>query len=157
MIRPAAALLLAMVAALPQAALAQGKAKQCLTSAEAQADRLVRHGVFLREAANRCDEIVPGLREKWTAFDKANGPRLRQQTERRMKVFQREFKDEWKQAMTYFDARLVTYHRHMPLTKPFCDNVAALFAELDRKGWGALVKQSKAVQDQVTIDYKVCQ
>ncbi|HLO75362.1 MAG TPA: hypothetical protein VK196_02770 [Magnetospirillum sp.] len=151
---------LALAAALlgvPTAAAAQVKFKRCLSSTEIQVEQLVRHGVFLREAGNRCDEMVPGTARKWRAFDERFGPRLKQQTDRRAKLFQREFKQDALKVRTYFDGRLVTYHRNVPLTVAYCTQADEMLDDITKRGWGGFTEQAKVVQNEVLLDYKACQ
>lgn len=129
---------------------------RCFTEAEVLAEQLVRHGVLLREASGRCDEYLPGSAKLWTDFNQSFGPRLLQQTERRRKVFQREFANDWTRVMTYFDGRLVTYHRHYPLTLAYCTMINELLDENGKRGWKSFVEQAKTTQNEVLLDYKTC-
>lgn len=153
------AAVLAAVAAGPRDTYAQTRAKpsRCLTAADVKTEQLVRHGIFLREAGNRCDEWVPGTRQKWLDFDGRFGTRLRSQTDRRIRMFQRAFRDDAVKVMTYFDGRLVTYHRHYPLSEGYCRNVDELLDEVRKRGWGGFTKQAEVIQNEVHLDYKVCQ
>lgn len=135
---------------------AQVKFKRCLSPAELQVEQLVRQGVFLRESARRCNEITPGSGKLWTDFDQKFGVRLKQQTDRRAKLFQREFKDDALKVRTYFDGRLVTYHRNVPLTIAYCENIDKMLIEVSKRGWGAFTKQSKVLENEVLLDYKAC-
>jgi hypothetical protein len=146
-----------VLAALPVAAGAQVKFKRCLSQAEMQTEQLVRQGVFLREAANRCDEMVPGTAKKWKDFDQRFGARLKSQTDRRAKLFQREFKQDALKVRTYFDGRLVTYHRNVPLTVAYCEHADEMLDEIAKGGWGAFTTQAKLLQNEVLLDYKSCQ
>lgn len=154
-VRMGVAALLA-VAVLSPAAAQRAKPKRCLSEAEVLTEQLVRHGIFLREAGNRCDEWVPGTRQKWLDFDAKYGSRMLKQTERRIKFFQREFKDEAVKVMTFFDGRLVTYHRYYPSSQAYCTNVDKLLTEAVKRGWGGFTTQAKTVQNEVHLDYKVC-
>lgn len=140
----------------PGSAWAQVKFKRCLSEAEIQVEQLVRHGVFLRESANRCDEMLPGTAKKWTAFDNRFGRRLKQQTDRRAKLFQREFRQDALKVRTYFDGRLVTYHRNVPLTSAYCTQANRMLDEITKRGWNGFTEQAKVVQNEVRQDYKVC-
>ena len=140
----------------PGGAWAQVKFKRCLSDTEIQVEQLVRHGVFLRESANRCDEMLPGTAKKWTAFDERFGPRLKQQTDRRAKLFQREFRQDALKVRTYFDGRLVTYHRNVPLTVAYCTQANRMLDEVTKRGWNAFADQAKVVQNEVRLDYKAC-
>ncbi|MCR6631553.1 MAG: hypothetical protein NVV74_16745 [Magnetospirillum sp.] len=146
-----------LVLALPAEALAQVKFKRCLSDTEMAVEQLIRHGVFLREAANRCDEMKPGTAAKWKAFDQRFGPRLKQQTDKRAKLFQREFKQDALKVRTYFDGRLVTYHRNVPLTVAYCEHADDMLDEIGKRGWNGFTAQAKVVQNEVLLDYKSCQ
>lgn len=150
------ALAVAVLAA-PTAALAQVKMKRCLSPAEIQVEGMVRQGIFLREAANRCDSMVPGTAKKWKAFDQKFGARLKQQTDKRAKLFAREFKKDELKVRTYFDGRLVTYHRNVPLTTAYCTNANKQLDDVTKRGWNALAEQSKVLRDEIIMDYKSCQ
>jgi len=144
-----------MLLAAPAAA--QVKFKRCLTEGEVKVEKLVRHGIFLREGGNRCDEYYnPGTAKMWRDFDSKFGTRLAQQTARRKKVFEREFKDNPVEVMTYFDGRLVTYYRYYPLSVAYCGHVDKLLKEVSKSGWGAFAKQSEIVQADVIHDMRVC-
>lgn len=137
---------------------AQAKFKRCLTQAEVKVEKLVRHGIFLREGGNRCDaDYNPGTAKMWKDFDTRFGQRLAQQTGRRKKLFDREFKGNALEVMTYFDGRLVTYYRHYPLSVAYCGQVDRLLKEVTKSGWNAFAKQSEIVQADVIQDLKVCQ
>lgn len=151
------AFVVAVLAVQPAAAWAQQVAfKRCLSTGEVQVEQLVRHGVFLRESANRCDDMLPGSAKKWKAFDERYGPRLKQQTDKRAKLFQREFKQDALKVRTYFDGRLVTYHRNRPLTTAYCTQTNKLLDDIGKRGWGGFAEQAKVVQNEVLLDYKSC-
>lgn len=136
---------------------AQTTFKRCLTPAEIQVEQMVRHGVFLREAGNRCEEWVKGTAKKWRDFDQRFGTKLKKQTDTRAKLFQREFKEDALKVRTYFDGRLVTYFRNVPLTQAYCTNADDMLDEVTKGGWNAFGKQAKVVQNEVLLDYKQCQ
>lgn len=136
---------------------AQVKFKRCLSQSEVKVEQVIRHGIFLRESSARCDEMLPGSSTLWTDFDQRFGPRLKQQTDRRIKLFDREFKADALKVRTYFDGRLVTYHRNRPLTVAYCTNVKDMLTDITKGGWGRFVKQAEVVQNEVYLDYKICQ
>lgn len=138
-------------------AAAQIKFTRCLTQAEALTEQLVRHGVFLREAGNRCEDYKAGTAKMWTDFDAKLGPRMKQQTEKRKTLFIKQFKEKALEVTTYFDGRLVTYHRHYPLSAAYCGHVNDLLKEVGKRGWAGFSEQAKMVQNEVLMDYKVCQ
>lgn len=138
------------------AAFAQVKFKRCLSLAELQGEQMVRHGIFLRESARRCNEITPGSGKLWLDFDKNFGARLKQQTDKRAKLFTREFKADALKVRTYFDGRLVTYHRNIPLTSAYCEHIDDMLTDLSTGGWGAFSSQSKVLANEVLLDYKAC-
>ncbi|CAA7619962.1 conserved exported hypothetical protein [Magnetospirillum sp. LM-5] len=148
--------LLAITVFLAQPALAQVKVKRCLSEAEIKTEQLVRHGIFLRESGNRCDEYNPGTAKMWKDFDANVGTRFAQQTAKRKKLFEREFKTKALEVMTYFDGRLVTYYRHYPLGIAYCGNIEKLLKDVTKKGWNAFVVQAETIQNEVRSDYKVC-
>ncbi|HTH17673.1 MAG TPA: hypothetical protein VL974_13535 [Magnetospirillum sp.] len=148
---------LAMLMALPQMAWGQVTFKRCLTDGEVMVEQLVRHGVFLREAGNRCEEWVQGTSKKWRAIDQRFGPRLKKQTDARAKLFAREFKEDALKVRTYFDGRLVTYFRNVPLTQAYCTHADEMLDDITKGGWGAFTTQAKIVQNEVLLDYKKCQ
>lgn len=151
-----AAIVLALLLS-PAAALA-AKPKKCFSTAEIKAEQEVRQGIFLREAANRCNErLLPGARDRWQKIEAANGAKFRSSVDRRQKAWQREFPDDWKYQINYADGRLVTYARHVSLTEGFCDNIDELLQTIEKKGFAAFTKLSKVVRNQVTDNYKVCQ
>lgn len=150
-------LLLAALGTAASPAMAQVKFTKCISEAEAAVEQLVHHGVFLREGGNRCEEYRPGTAKMFKAFDDKFGQRLASQTAKRSRMFTKQFKDKADQVRTYFDGRLVTYHRHFPLTVAYCENVEKLLKEVERGGWGAFTKQAKVVQSQVLRDYRICQ
>lgn len=137
-------------------AAAQVKFTRCLSQSEALTEQLVRHGVFLREAGNRCDEYNPGTVNAWKDFDAKFGTRMKQQTDKRKKLFTKQFKDKAVQVTTYFDGRLVTYHRHFPISTAYCANVERLLKDVGKRGWAGFTDQAKTVQNEVLADYKVC-
>lgn len=148
---------LLLVAGLAAPAWAQAKKpKRCLTVAEMTTEQIVRHGVFLRELGTRCEEFTPGTKKLWTDFDTNFAARLKALTDKRKLVYQREFKDDWVKVMTYFDGRLVTHHRHVPLTRGTCDNVQERLQEVTKKGWKGFTEQAKILQNEVHQDYKIC-
>lgn len=150
------AFLVAALVAAPAGAWAQVQFKRCLSTAEVQVEQLVRHGVFLRESANRCNDMRPGSAKKWKDFDERFGPRLKQQTDKRAKLFQREFKQDALKVRTYFDGRLVTYHRNVPLTTAYCTQTGKMLDDVGKRGWSAFADQAKVVQNEVLLDYKAC-
>lgn len=147
---------LAVTLAIPAQALAQVSFKRCLTAQEVQVEQLVRHGVFLREAGNRCDDMVRGTAKKWKDFDERFGTRLKSQTDKRAKMFLREFKNDALKVRTYFDGRLVTYFRNAPLTTAYCTQANKMLDEVTKKGWAGFTAQAKVVQNEVLLDYKSC-
>ncbi|MBI2241028.1 MAG: hypothetical protein HYU59_09535 [Magnetospirillum gryphiswaldense] len=150
--------LAAIVSLLAGPAFAQAKFKRCLTQSEVKVEKLVRHGIFLREGGNRCDaDYNPGTAKMWKDFDTRFGPRLAQQTASRKKVFDREFKGNALEVMTYFDGRLVTYYRYYPLSVSYCGQVDKLLKDVTKRGWNAFAKQSEIVQADVVTDMKICQ
>jgi hypothetical protein len=138
-------------------AVAAAKPKHCLTVAELRAEQEVRHGIFLREASRDCEgEYVKGIRQKWQDFETKFGPKFRQQNDKRVRAFQREFPNDWRRLMTSADGRLVTYHRNTPLTRAYCDNVEELVQDITAGAYGVFADQAKTIQDEVIGEYKAC-
>ncbi len=149
-------LLYAVVLVMPAQA-ADVKFNRCLKPSEVKVEQLIRHGIFLREASERCNYSKPGTEKMWKDFDQKFGPNLRKQTDTRIRLFQRQFKDDALKVMTYFDGRLVTYYRNLPITTAFCEKVNKQLEEISRRGWASFAKQSNPMQNEVMLDYKVCQ
>jgi hypothetical protein len=146
-----------LISVLAVAASAQTPAKKrCLSDAEVKTEQMVRHGVFLREAATRCDGLVPGSAKLWRDFDKTAGDRLKKQTDAHNKWLQRKFGDDWKQAADFYDGRLVTAQRNYPLSQTFCDSVKTLLDANAARGWATFARQAKSLQDEVVLDFKLC-
>lgn len=135
---------------------AAAKPKGCLSKAEMQTEQIVRHGVFLREASNLCDDRVPGTRQMWKDFDSTFAPQLSAQTARRVTIFKREFPQTWLQMMTYFDGRMVTFYRNKSTNLQFCNDVSKLLKKNQRGGWGSFTRQAKVLQDNVRLDFNDC-
>ena len=136
---------------------AEAKPRGCLTKAEMSSDLLVRHGVFLREGADRCNERQPGGKDLWKQFDQTFGQRLRAERDRRERGFKREFPDTWLRVVTTFDARMVTFDRNLPFTDAFCEEVKSMLDDNKKKGWGSFITQSKIVRDESRMDFKPCE
>lgn len=132
------------------------KPKKCLTKVEIRAEQEVRHGVFLRESARRCDKMIPGLRAIWDKFAEDAAPHFRRAMDKRTKAYQREYPESWQLTLTHSDDRLVTRHRHLPLTRAFCENVQGLLKEVEQKGYGRFGQQAATIQNEVRADYRVC-
>ena len=132
--------------------------KHCFSVPEITLEREVRHGIYLREAAQRCDgQYIKGSYELWQKFEKANGTKFKTAVEKRKKAWQREFPDDWQYKINHADGKLVTYARNIPRTVGFCDNIEELLQEVDKRGYGGFSGQAKRLQNEVVADYKVCQ
>jgi hypothetical protein len=133
------------------------KAKRCLSPPEISAEREIRHGIYMREAAKRCDnDWVKGTSALWQKFEAANGTKFKAANGKRIKAWQREYPDDWQLKMNHADGRLVTYARHVPRTMGYCENIEEQLQELDKKGYAGFTKQAKVVHNEVIEDYKVC-
>jgi hypothetical protein len=151
---PCLVILAICLTAVPAAA----KPKNCFSLPEIAAEREIRHGIYMREAARRCDtEYVKGLAALWQKFETANGAKFKAANAKRLKGWEREFPDDWKAKVTHADGRLVTYARNIPRTQGFCENMDEQLQELDKRGYAAFSKQSRRVHNEVIGDYKVCQ
>ena len=146
------AVIVALLATTP----AWAKPKLCMTPAEMSADLIIRHGVYLREAADRCNSYQPGTRALWKSFDEKFGTRLRGERTKREGAFKREFPDTWLKNVTTFDAKLVTFDRNLPYNEPFCSNIKDLLDEITQRGWGAFATQSKKVRDEARMEFIPC-
>ena len=139
-------------------ALAAPKPKRCLSPAEVNAEQEIRHGIYLREAAGRCDSLLlRGAKARWQKFEDANGQRFRNANQKRIRAWQREFPEDWQDQMNFADGRLISYDRHTPLTEGFCENIDNLLKTVEKSGYNGFAKQAKVVRNQVVEDYKVCQ
>ncbi len=132
------------------------KPKGCLTSSEMQTEQLVRHGVFLREAANHCNDSKPGVGQMWKTFDTTYNTRLSGLTAKRASIFKREFPKNWRQMMIYFDGRMVTAYRNASFENLFCGDVQSLLTKIRRGGWPVFARQAKVIQDNVRLDFHEC-
>ena len=148
------ALILLMV--LFGAAPAGAKPKGCLTKAEVASDLIIRHGVFLREASDRCSAYEPGALPQWKQFEQSFGPRFKAERTRRENAFKREFPKTWLQVVTTFDAKMVTFDRNIPITDAFCADIQSLLDDNKKGGWGSVVKQSKVIRDESRMELKPC-
>ncbi|TAN74091.1 MAG: hypothetical protein EPN20_02860 [Magnetospirillum sp.] len=136
---------------------AAAKPKHCFSLPEITAEREIRHGIYLREAAQRCNgQYITGSYDMWQKFEAANGVKFKAANEKRRKAWAREFPDDWQYKINHADGRLVTYARNIPRTQGFCDNIDDLLHEVDKRGYGGFSGQAKRLQNEVTADYKVC-
>jgi hypothetical protein len=136
----------------------EAKPKNCFTAPELAAEQEIRHGIYMRDSAKRCDgEFVRGVSALWQKFEAASATKLKAAMTKRQKAWEREFPDDWQAKMTHADGRLVTFSRHVPRTFGFCDNIEELLQEIDKRGYAAFAKQAKRVRNEVIGDYKVCQ
>jgi len=151
-------LVLVLMSSLALSAPALAKPRSCFTTPEITAEREIRHGIYMREAAKRCDgEWIKGSNAIWQKFEAANGPKFKAANDKRKKAWQREFPDDWQYKMNHADGRLVTFARNVPRTLGYCDNIDEELQELDKRGYAAFVVQAKVVHNEVIGDYKVCQ
>jgi len=133
------------------------KPKRCFSLAELRAEQEIRHGIYLREAAKRCDgRFLTGSNALWQKLETANATKFRAAMDKRTKAWQREFPEDWKDKINHADGRLVTYDRNVPLTQGFCDNIDELLQEMDKRGYGGFSAQAKLLRNEVIDDYKVC-
>ncbi len=155
--RPILVLAIAAVL-LPWTSAMAAKAKNCLSAPEVNAEREIRHGIYMREAARRCDgNYVIGTFNMWQKFEAASGAKFKASNDKRKKAWQREYPEDWQVKMNHADGRLVTYARNVPRTIGYCENIDDLLNDLDKKGYAAFTKQAKVVHNEVIEDYKVCQ
>lgn len=136
----------------------QAKPRGCFTKAEHNAERTVRHGIFLREMAHRCDVPPFSLQTKpiWLEVDNRIGEQFKRNTELRQRAFEREFEKRAPQILNAWDGRLVMQHRHMFLTKPQCDDAKKALEEARSRGFPAIRRQAEKVRNEVFYDYRLC-
>jgi hypothetical protein len=150
--------LIAVLALLAPSASAVAKPRGCFTKAEQQAEEIVRYGLKLREGGRGCDG-QPWYRytlPAWEAVDKLYGPQFRQQTDIRTKAFQREFANDAEHRLSLWNARIVFYYRHYPLSGAYCDDVKKMLANAQKDGWVKLTKQAHLSRDEVRMTYEPC-
>jgi hypothetical protein len=143
-----------LVAATPAPA-QNAKSKGCFSAAEQAAEQQVRHAIFLRESALRCEAppFSAGTAALWSDIAQQFGDRFARQTDLRRKAYEREFpRDD----IGSWDGRVVMHFRHYPLTEGYCQDVKRLLKDVQTKGWGVFVKQSVKSKGEVLLDYKVC-
>jgi hypothetical protein len=152
-----ASLAFGVLATTGTAAQAATPPERCLQAGpELQAELVVRHGVFLRDASDRCDSLSHGTKDLWVQFNKTYGPLLARETARRDRTFRRLFRKDAPNAILYFDGRMVTSSRNVPVTPPFCENIKKILTQNMRGGWGSFLRQAKLDKDPIRRDYKVC-
>jgi hypothetical protein len=137
---------------------AAAKPRGCFTKAEHNAERTVRHGIFLREMAFRCDVAPFSMKTKaiWLELDDRIGEQFKRNTDLRQRAFEREFEGRAEQILHAWDGRLVMQHRHMFLTKAQCDDAKKALEEARSRGFQAIRKQAEKVRNEVYYDYKLC-
>lgn len=137
---------------------AWAKPKSCFSATELTAEREVRHGIFLREAARRCQgRFLPNSRKMWETFEEANATRFRGAVAKRMQGWRREFPDDWQVKQIRSDGQIVTYARNQAVTPGFCSNVDDLLQANAKRGYGGFSAQAKTIRNEVVEDYKQCQ
>ncbi len=150
-----ASLLLALLSAEP--ALAAGKPKGCFAQAEHQAEWEVRHGVRLREAADRCGVVYqPGMPKTWEGVADKLGARFKTANDTRRKAFQREFPDNFENAIVWWDGKIVMYFRNYPVNAAWCGELAKQLDEVSKKGYKAFQSQAKLGRGEVQHNIKAC-
>ncbi len=150
--------LFAALAVLISSPAAAAKPKKCFSLPEIRAEQEIRHGIYLREAAKRCDgRYLRGSNDMWQKFEAANATKFKAAMDKRKRAWEREFPDDWQYKINYADGRLVTYDRNVPLTTGFCENIDELLKEVDKRGYGGFSGQAKLIHNEVIDDYKVCQ
>ncbi|CCG40719.1 hypothetical protein [Magnetospirillum molischianum] len=149
---------LLMLPVLSSSLLAAPKPKQCFTGPELTSEREVRHGIYLREAARRCQgRFLPDSVKTWDTFEEANGAKFRAAVARRKKAWQREFPKDWQAKQNHADGSIVTYARNIPLTDGFCENIGELLTTISKRGYGGFSAQTKIIKNEVVQSYKACQ
>ncbi len=148
----------AVLAVLAPTADAVAKARGCFTKPEMAAEEMVRHGLRLREGGETCDGEPWNEHTKplWEAVDKQFGPQFKQQTEIRRAAFMREFEFDAEHKLTQWNARIVFYFRHYPLSAGYCGAVKKMLTDMQSKGWPMFVKQAHFARDEVRMIYEPC-
>ena len=120
---------------------------------------MVRYGLRLREGGNACNEDPwnAGTQPLWQAVDKQFGPQFRQQTDIRRRAFEREFGQDATDRLSAWDARIVFYYRHYPLSDVYCAGIKSALAEMRQKGWNSFVKRAAVAMDDVRMMYVSCE
>jgi hypothetical protein len=134
------------------------KPRGCFTKAEQTAEEVVRYGLKLREGANGCDGApwdVPTL-PLWEALDKQFGAQFKQQTDLRAKAFQREFENDAENKLSQWNARIVFYYRHYPLSPVYCGGIKSDLEAIPKKSWNAFVKRAVIARDDIRMTYQPC-
>ena len=149
-------IIIAVAALMTLTAPAWAKPKGCFTRAEISSDQIIRHGVYLREAALRCNDYEPGSWAEWKQIDNKFGTKFRAERTRREGGFKREFPDSWLKDVTTFDAKLVTFDRNLPYNDAFCADIKDLLDNIQKKGWGEFTAQSKKIRDQARMEFVPC-
>lgn len=151
-------ILLAAVLGVTVSLPAHGKPRGCFTAAEHNAERVVRHGIFLRAMAVRCDGVPfsMGTVAVWADLETRLGPQFKRLTDLRQRGFEREFEKRAQQILFAWDGRLVMQNRHMFLTKPQCDDAKKQMEEGTKRGFAAIRKQADKMRNEVYGDYKIC-
>ena len=150
-----AAILAFAAAPLP---VAEAKPRGCFTKQEQTAEEVVRYGLRLREGGQGCDEApwLDRTRPLWDAVDSQFGPQFRQQTETRRQAFIREFENDAENKLSQWNARIVIYYRHYPLSQVYCDQLKKTLTDVTKKPWGAFVKQAAIAHNDVRMTYTPC-
>lgn len=157
-VRPVARLGLTVLLCLCLTPSAWAKPKGCFTKSEHLSERMIRHGIFLRETARNCQESPYSLSTQpmWEAVDKANGARFKAETERRRKAFSREFGEKAEGMLQVWDGRIVMHYRHLPLTVAQCEGGKKMLEDAQKRGWKALKTQAEKSRNEVFMDYRIC-
>lgn len=151
-------ILLLFVSLMPVPASAQAAQRGCFTKAEESAEQIVREGLRLREGARGCDAPPWSMHTQalWDDVDQRFGPRFAAQTRVRRNAFQREFSDDADNRLEMWNARIVYHFRNYPLSEVYCAGITDMLQQVQKKGWGALLRNASKGADEVKMDYRLC-
>ena len=152
------AICLILAASILAAPSAWAKPKGCLGAREETAEQVVRHGVRLREGAQRCEALgfATGAAERWRALDAQLGEQFAAQVAVRAKAFDREFGELAEQELRNWDGRIVGYFRNRPLSQIYCGGIQTMLTEAGAKGWVGFKKQALRERGEVRMTYRIC-
>jgi hypothetical protein len=152
------ALSLILAAAILTASPAWAKPKGCFTKREEIAEQVVRHGVRLREGAQRCQELGFSTETgaRWRAMDDLLGEQFSTQVGVRAKAFGREFGEAAEGELRLWDGRIVSYFRHRPLSEIYCRALDEMMDEASARGFNGFKAQALRERGEVRIQYRIC-
>ncbi len=150
--------LVAVAVLLAPSAEALAKPRGCFTKGEQAAEEIVRFGLKLREGGIACDGAPWERRTRplWDQVSTDYDAQFKQQTDTRNKAFMREFENDAEHRLSLWNARIVFYYRHYPLSGAYCDGIKKMLTDADKNGWVKLTKQAHLAHDEVRMTYEPC-